>query len=73
MRAAIFDQMTREHIDCMLSTLPLGRFGNLAEMSALVVEGELGAVFPYNNRAALVEGQRKVSIVCNTSVLTDIL
>jgi 3-oxoacyl-[acyl-carrier protein] reductase len=33
---AIFDQMTQEHIDFMLSKIPLGRFGTISEISALV-------------------------------------
>ena len=32
----IFDQMTRTHIDSMLSKIPLGRFGLPAEIAALV-------------------------------------
>lgn len=35
-RTAIFDQMTQAHIDFMLSKIPLGRFGEIAEVSALV-------------------------------------
>jgi 2-dehydro-3-deoxy-L-rhamnonate dehydrogenase (NAD+) len=35
-RTAIFDQMTREHIDFMLSKIPLGRFGSLDEVASLV-------------------------------------
>ncbi len=35
-RTAIFDQMTQEHIDYMLSKIPLGRFGLIAEVAALV-------------------------------------
>jgi NAD(P)-dependent dehydrogenase (short-subunit alcohol dehydrogenase family) len=33
---AIFDQMSQEHIDFMLSKIPLGRFGETAEVAALV-------------------------------------
>jgi 2-dehydro-3-deoxy-L-rhamnonate dehydrogenase (NAD+) len=33
---AIFDQMTQEHIDYMLSKIPLGRFGTLEKISVLV-------------------------------------
>ena len=35
-RTAIFDQMTPAHIDFMLSKIPLGRFGAIAEITALV-------------------------------------
>jgi 3-oxoacyl-[acyl-carrier protein] reductase len=35
-RTAIFDQMTQEHINFMLSKMPIGRFGTLEEISALV-------------------------------------
>jgi NAD(P)-dependent dehydrogenase (short-subunit alcohol dehydrogenase family) len=33
---AIFDQMTQEHIDFMLSKIPIGRFGEIAEVASLV-------------------------------------
>jgi 2-dehydro-3-deoxy-L-rhamnonate dehydrogenase (NAD+) len=33
---AIFDQMTQAHIDFMLSKIPMGRFGQVAEVAALV-------------------------------------
>jgi len=35
-RTAIFDQMTQEHIDFMLSKIPVGRFGEIDEVSSLV-------------------------------------
>jgi NAD(P)-dependent dehydrogenase (short-subunit alcohol dehydrogenase family) len=35
-KTAIFDQMTQEHIDFMLSKIPLGRFGEIAEIAALI-------------------------------------
>jgi len=35
-KTAIFDQMTREHIDYMLSKIPLNRFVNVDEIAALV-------------------------------------
>jgi 3-oxoacyl-[acyl-carrier protein] reductase len=35
-RTAIFDQMTQAHIDFMLSKIPLGRFGAIEEVTALV-------------------------------------
>jgi 2-dehydro-3-deoxy-L-rhamnonate dehydrogenase (NAD+) len=35
-RTAIFDQMKQEHIDFMLSKIPLGRFGLVEEVSALI-------------------------------------
>ena len=35
-RTAIFDQMTQQHIDFMLSKIPLGRFGEADEIAALV-------------------------------------
>jgi 3-oxoacyl-[acyl-carrier protein] reductase len=35
-RTAIFDQMTQAHIDFMLSKIPVGRFGTVDEIAALV-------------------------------------
>jgi NAD(P)-dependent dehydrogenase (short-subunit alcohol dehydrogenase family) len=35
-RTPIFDQMTQEHIDFMLSKIPLGRFGLVEEVCSLV-------------------------------------
>lgn len=35
-RTAIFDQMTQPHIDFMLSKIPMGRFGTVDEIAALV-------------------------------------
>jgi len=35
-RTAIFDQMTQQHIDFMLSKIPLGRFGQVEEVTSLV-------------------------------------
>jgi len=35
-RTAIFDQMTQQHIDFMLSKIPMGRFGSADEIAALV-------------------------------------
>ena len=35
-RTPIFDQMTQEHIDFMLSKIPMGRFGEVDEVAALV-------------------------------------
>jgi 3-oxoacyl-[acyl-carrier protein] reductase len=35
-RTAIFDQMTRQHVDFMLSKIPMGRFGEVEEIAALV-------------------------------------
>src|SRR5271157_1126377 len=35
-RTTIFDQMTQQHIDFMLSKIPLGRFGGIDEVTALV-------------------------------------
>jgi NAD(P)-dependent dehydrogenase (short-subunit alcohol dehydrogenase family) len=35
-RTAIFDQMTQEHIDYMLSKIPMKRFGKTEEIAALV-------------------------------------
>ena len=35
-RTAIFDQMPQSHIDFMLSKIPMGRFGTVDEMAALV-------------------------------------
>ncbi|MCF3946623.1 SDR family oxidoreductase [Acidiphilium sp. AL] len=35
-RTAIFEQMTQEHIDFMLSKIPMGRFGTIDEIAALI-------------------------------------
>jgi NAD(P)-dependent dehydrogenase (short-subunit alcohol dehydrogenase family) len=35
-KTAIFEQMTQQHIDFMLSKIPLGRFGTVDEIAALV-------------------------------------
>ena len=34
-KTAIFEQMTQQHIDFMLSKIPLGRFGSVEEIAAL--------------------------------------
>ena len=35
-RTAIFNQMTQQHIDFMLSRIPMGRFGTVDEVAALI-------------------------------------
>ncbi len=35
-RTAIFDQMSQQHIDFMLSKIPLGRFGGIGEVTSLI-------------------------------------
>ena len=35
-RTAIFDQISQQHIDFMLSKIPLGRFGGVEEIAAMV-------------------------------------
>jgi NAD(P)-dependent dehydrogenase (short-subunit alcohol dehydrogenase family) len=35
-RTAIFDQITQQHIDFMLSKIPMGRFGKVEEIASLV-------------------------------------
>ena len=35
-RTAIFDQMSQQHIDFMLSKIPIGRFGEIAEVTSLI-------------------------------------
>jgi 2-dehydro-3-deoxy-L-rhamnonate dehydrogenase (NAD+) len=35
-RTPIFDQMTQQHIDFMLSKIPMGRFGSIEENAALI-------------------------------------
>lgn len=35
-RTAIFDQMTQDHIDFMLSKIPMGRFGGIDEVCSLI-------------------------------------
>ena len=35
-RTPIFDQMSQSHIDFMLSKIPIGRFGTVEEVTALI-------------------------------------
>jgi 3-oxoacyl-[acyl-carrier protein] reductase len=35
-KTAIFDQMSQQHIDFMLSKIPMGSFGQVEEIAALV-------------------------------------
>ena len=35
-RTAIFEQMTQQHIDFMLSKIPMARFGQVEEVAAMV-------------------------------------
>ncbi|MGH8247339.1 MAG: SDR family oxidoreductase, partial [Gammaproteobacteria bacterium] len=35
-RTGMFNQMTQKHIDFMLSMIPMGRFGTVEEIAALV-------------------------------------
>jgi len=35
-RTAIFDQITQQHIDYMLSKIPMGRFGTVEEIAAMI-------------------------------------
>lgn len=35
-RTAIFDQMSQQHIDFMLSKIPMNRFGEIAEIASLI-------------------------------------
>jgi 2-dehydro-3-deoxy-L-rhamnonate dehydrogenase (NAD+) len=35
-RTAIFDQMSQQHIDYMLSRIPIGRFGAIEEVTSLI-------------------------------------
>jgi hypothetical protein len=35
-RTAIFDQITQQHIDFMLSKIPMGRFGTVDEIASMV-------------------------------------
>ena len=35
-RTPIFDQMTQQHIDFMLSKIPMGRFGEMKEIAAMI-------------------------------------
>jgi 3-oxoacyl-[acyl-carrier protein] reductase len=35
-KTAIFDQMTQQHIDFMLSKIPMSRFGTVEEMAAII-------------------------------------
>jgi NAD(P)-dependent dehydrogenase (short-subunit alcohol dehydrogenase family) len=59
-RTAIFDQMSQEHIDFMLSKIPMGRFGTIEEVAALIcwlASGECsfttGAVFDVSGGRAV--------------------
>ena len=36
MRTAIFDQITQQHVDFMLSKIPMGRFGKVEEIASMV-------------------------------------
>ena len=58
-RTAIFDQMSQQHIDFMLSKIPLGRFGAIEEVASLVCwlaseecSFSTGAVFDVSGRRA---------------------
>ena len=35
-RTAIFDQITQQHVDFMLSKIPMGRFGKVEEIASMV-------------------------------------
>jgi 3-oxoacyl-[acyl-carrier protein] reductase len=35
-KTPMFDQMTQQHIDFMLSKIPMGRFGQIEEIAAMV-------------------------------------
>jgi 3-oxoacyl-[acyl-carrier protein] reductase len=35
-KTGMFAQMTQQHIDYMLSKIPMGRFGTVAEMAAII-------------------------------------
>ena len=35
-KTAMFEQMTQQHIDFMLSKIPMGRFGEVDEIAAMV-------------------------------------
>jgi 3-oxoacyl-[acyl-carrier protein] reductase len=63
-RTAIFDQMTQQHIDFMLSKIPLGRFGDVDEIAAMVCwlaseecSFSTGAVFDLSGGRATTELQ----------------
>ena len=65
-RTAIFDQMTQQHIDFMLSKIPMGRFGSVDEIAALVCwlaseecSFSTGAVFDLSGDARRIERVRR--------------
>jgi len=67
-RTAIFDQMTQQHIDFMLSKIPLGRFGTVEEIAAMVCwlasedcSFSTGAVFDLSAGARHIERRRPLS------------
>ena len=49
-KTAIFDQMTQQHIDYMLSKIPRGRFVEVEEIAALVGVLRLGRVLVHHRR-----------------------
>lgn len=58
-KTALFDQMTPEHIEFMLSKIPLKRFGTIAEATSLICwlasdecSFSTGAVFDLSGRRA---------------------
>ena len=62
-RTAIFDQMTEAHVAFMLSKIPLGRFGRVEEIAALVAwlcseecSFSTGAVFDASGGRATYSG-----------------
>ena len=65
-RTAIFDQMAQSHIDFMLSKIPVGRFGTVDEIAALVTwlasedcSFSTGAVFDASGRPRDVLSTRR--------------
>ena len=64
-RTAIFDQMSQEHIDYMLSKIPRGRFVEVKEISSMIawmVSAEnsftTGAVLTYQVEDQLIKGEK---------------
>ena len=60
-RTPLFDQMTQEQIDWMLSKIPLGRFGEIDEIASLVLlAGERGMQLLHRRRVRHLRRPRDV-------------
>ena len=64
-KTAIFDQMSQEHIDYMLSKIPRGRFVEVQEISSMIAwmassenSFTTGAVLTYQVEDQLIKGEK---------------